>query len=216
MASYLRFILASLLLWFGTSESLAQFGIRGQAVNATIPFSADSPDQESAGAFAYWGFDLGVNYWFRLQNHRLEFYPEVSYGQFNTEGTTRDNQVPLKLDRIGISVPMSVYLLDFNSDCECPTFSKQNDLIKKGFFIQVVPAFYQVRSAFVDPGNTTYHWTSQPSIGFGAGLDIGISDLITVSPMAHYFLAEESSDDLAPHSTREWRLGMRVSFRPDY
>ncbi len=119
---------------------------------------------------------VSLDYWFRLKQKRLEFLPTiyaVSYGgDFETK-------------TLGFQFATTVYPFDFAGDCNCPTFSKENDLIKKGFFIRVIPGIG--------------HWTADassirgyegsdnldvwlPEIAFAAGLDIGISNLLTISP----------------------------------
>ena len=211
----MKHLLVASFVLFCMGSSQAQFGFRGQMVQASIP-AASSTSTTNSG-LSHWGYDLGAHYWMRLKEHRVEFYPELSFAKFSRTEPVDASDRPIDMNRYGISVPISIYPLDFRGDCDCPTFSKQNDLFKKGFFLQLVPSFFQVHSNYGDP-TTAKSWKSQAGIGIGAGLDIGLSDLLTISPMVHYFhhFYEGGSDLDGPGVAKELRMGIRVAFRPDY
>ncbi|NND09505.1 MAG: hypothetical protein HKN87_24305 [Saprospiraceae bacterium] len=206
-------VICLLFLWMGSSH--AQFGIRGQMVRAAIPMPT-STDQ-SISQLSHSGYDVGIHYWLRLPEHRIEFYPEITYANFSRSEPTSPADRPIDIDRYGLALPISLYPFDFRGDCDCPTFSKQNDLFKKGFFLQLVPSFYQVHSSFTDQP-TAKTWKSQAGLAIGAGLDIGISDLVTISPLLHYYIEvlQTKSTSEGPLGEQEFRFGIRVAFRPDY
>jgi hypothetical protein len=100
-------------------------------------------------------------------------------------------------------------------DCHCPTFSKQNDLVKKGLFIQIIGAFQNERSKTAITQYTNWH--QNLSAGIGAGLDIGISDFITLTPLIQYLHTVYSSKaSEIPGAESVIRAGIRMTFRPDY
>lgn len=128
------------------------------------------------------GLNFGIDYWFRLKKRRIEFMPEVGYTQFTS--STVDG-IKYSLSGINTYFNIHVYPLDLAEDCDCPTFSKQGNTIKKGFFVHVAPLFryylQEAAGAKTLSGNTA-------GFGFraGAGIDIGISDFFTLTPMVAY------------------------------
>lgn len=109
---------------------------------------------------------IELGYWTRLKTKRMEFYPALLYG-LNSSNT---------YTRWGLQVDIQSYPFDFQNDCKCPSFSKQNKFIKKGFFILVGPGLERQR-----------HLEEEikyiPHIRVGVGQDIGLNNLITISPI---------------------------------
>ena len=52
-------------------------------------------------------------------------------------------------------------------------------------------------------------------IGVGAGLDIGLSNLITISPFARYNLSASISDSTDSGTYNQFQLGLRAILRVD-
>ena len=170
----------------------AQFGIRGyyqnmnadnweQTINRFSNVDGSKPTPLNIG------YAVGLDYWFRLKNKRLEFTPEVNYA-FYTEkwnsGTTNIGE--LKATSYSLFLNTNLYLLDFDGDCDCPTFSKDGGLIEKGFFIQFSPgwSYYQLKyDALISTTESREATTSAFSAGLAVGLDIGIIDMITITPI---------------------------------
>ena len=82
------------------------------------------------------GYSIGVDYWFRLKNARVEFLPELNYSSF-AQTFADDREINARF--LSFFFNTNFYLFDFRSDCDCPTFSKQDHTLQKGFFIQVSP-----------------------------------------------------------------------------
>lgn len=203
------YLLLLLLIGLGGSPLYAQFGLRAQYGFADFQSSPNTLDEVRSQG----GYDLGVHYWMRLKNKRLEFFPELTYSSFDLSKTETASEPSFTYRRIGLRVPARIYPLDFASDCDCPTFSKQNDLIKKGFFVEVAPGYFydQASLSFVDGENPH----GQGEFSLGLGLDVGINDLITITPMASYawsILAPEESISMK----NALRAGLSVTLRPDY
>jgi len=135
------------------------------------------------------GWGLGVDYWFRLKDKRIEFLPELNYSTFskdwsNSEGVTGK----INSNFLSFYFNTNLYVFDLAGDCDCPTFSKDGDIMKKGFFVQISPGISLLHNKYdnlVD-NSTQDDSAIVPSIGVGTGLDIGLSDLITITPMVSY------------------------------
>ncbi|MCB0662347.1 MAG: hypothetical protein KDC24_06385 [Saprospiraceae bacterium] len=168
--------------------------------------AGDSYFRKEKGSDAFQQFGVGIHYSIRIPNVRIEFFPEVGYAAGNTVGYTENlsatyDFIEETMNAAWFRVPIRFYLLDFKGDCDCPTFSKQGNLVKKGFFLMVVPGARMMMSSaeygfqnnrMLDPvvGDFTRSgltWTT----GIGAGLDIGLSDAITLTPQV---LLERTGD----------------------
>ena len=141
------------------------------------------------------GFGIGLDYWFRLKSQRIEFLPEINYAQFNQyqlngSDLDRSNQA------FSFFFNVNIYPLDLVSDCNCPTFSKQNDLVKKGFFVQVSPGFSYFLHDFTSDERKVEISSSAFSLGTALGLDVGVSNVLTITPVAgfRYFFNAELED----------------------
>lgn len=203
------YLLLLLLIGLGGSSLYAQFGLRAQYGFAD--FSADASIQDIVES--QHGIDIGLHYWFRLKNKRLEFFPEISYAALDQGQSETAEALPYTYRRIGVRMPARIYPLDFASDCDCPTFSKQNDLIQKGFFVEVAPGYFYDQSSISLIDREDSH--GQAEVSVGVGLDIGINDLITVTPQVSYawgMLGPEEGISLQ----NVLRAGLSVTLRPDY
>jgi opacity protein-like surface antigen len=148
----------------------------------------------------YNGFHIGVDYWFRLKEKRIEFFPEVSYEKYSQDfGLIKDD-----ISTFNFYLNTNFYLFDFEGDCNCPTFSKGGDFFEKGFFIQVSPGISYFRLSANSEINEVSDSDSSFGIGLGAGLDIGISDFLTITPIVKYtWLPNVSRDELATFSDED-------------
>lgn len=180
---------------------------------------------------------IGANYWFRLKNKRIEFLPELSYTLKNTEvnidGVVATTDFEMGLSRIGFQFNTQIYPLDFEGDCNCPTWGKDNEFLKKGLFFTLAPGL----DYFVT--DLTYEGVSQSvdnfvsfKIGVGGGVDIGISNLMTISPFVlvnfypsvngtminDFFTLECPTCEVIDRKTLNTQIsaGIRLHFRPDY
>ncbi len=118
------------------------------------------------------GPEIALNYWFRLPTKRIEFQPTVYYAPHT--GDSGWNQA-------GFQFKTNIYVFDLGTDCDCPTFGKQGPQLEKGFFLQLSPG-------------VSRHWLTTPAdlnagqtaltLGAGLGVDIGLSNLLTITPIA--------------------------------
>ena len=71
----------TLLLCFSFFYSQAQFGLTGGVLNNDAEnwvLLEDGLENNLPGN----GYSIGIDYWFRLKNYRIEFSPEISYEKY--------------------------------------------------------------------------------------------------------------------------------------
>ena len=177
------------------------------------------------------GFEAGLDYWFRLKKRRIEFFPEISYAIANTR---YENPVieQFNFNSFNFNFHTQIYALDMEGDCDCPTFSKQGPLINKGLFFHFTPGIsgYQaevlhnpISSQRLDPEKIS---GVAFKAGVGVGLDLGVSDLLTITPIiSYYFHSALNWKNLAVQETvfmdssvnpSQLQFTLRIGFRPDY
>lgn len=191
-----------LILFFFFSASLVkgQVGIQGHY------YSLNSTGEQSE---IYNSFTTGVDYWFRLKNVRLEFRPFIGYENLQSRNTDQSFQ--------GVSLEFQTffYPMDWFNDCKCPTFGKTNDFIKKGFFFTVAPyAGFPISDSNDAKVAADLVW----GIKAGVGIDIGLSDYVTISPLARlaYFHDQiPRLEGIDRQGSIGFQLGLIVGFRWD-
>lgn len=162
----------------------AQFGVNaGYQINQIDGWEliANGLNNEITGN----GLSVGVDYWFRLKNQRIEFLPEFNYSSFESvsfENNDAIDDIGFKINFFSFYFNTNIYPLDFLGDCDCPTFSKQNDFFKKGFFIQISPGLTMPNFEYTN-AQESQTGDIQANIGIGLGLDIGLNDLVTLTPL---------------------------------
>ncbi len=179
------------------------------------------------------GFQVGVNYWFRLKNYRVEFTPELAYSRFKSElnDPSVDPGYEMSMNMFHFFFNTNLYVLDFKGDCDCPTFSKEGTFVNKGLFLFVSPGISYFDGQMTGQTNSDMQ-DAVLSLGVGAGVDIGLNDVVTVTPMfsfRRFFRAEwEGLAELAMEEepTRlnsasettdinQWFLGLKMTVRLD-
>jgi hypothetical protein len=135
------------------------------------------------------GLSFGVDYWFRLKQVRVEFLPEINFARYE-QSTEAVGPATTEVNFLSFFFNTNFYFLDFFSDCDCPTFSKQSNLLAKGLFVQLSPGISRLDQQidFLEQTEKTSAWSL--SLGAALGYDIGFSNLVTLTPQAgaRYFL----------------------------
>ena len=172
------------------------------------------------------GHRVEVDYWFKaLPDYRLEMMPALTYSRATYTNSSTDWQ----LTTIGLQLNTNLYPFDLEGDCDCPVWSKSEPVFKKGFFVQLSPGVRNVgtsRTVREDSGGQVVGSANAlvPFLGLGAGMDIGFSDLITVSPLVRYVRAFSTEwpelVDLPgslPYAgdLSMWEFGVRLGIRLD-
>lgn len=218
-----------------STASIAQYGARVKYNLNTFSGFDDYIEQSTAGSndkiFAS-NIGIGLDYWFRLKNYRIEFLPEVTMG-LKTSNEFDSNNIVSTTDfsSFGFNFNTQVYIFDLEGDCDCPTFSKQGPSLGKGIFLNISPGILYstkaIDSELLDPASEESQVNFK--IGVGIGYDIGISDLFTITPMFNYNLAFglafndlENIGSLATKPSvidsgmNQLQFQIRFGFRPDY
>lgn len=171
----------------------AQFGLHASYQKNTQVSEFQSND------FPVSGLAFGLDYTFRLAQKRIEFFPELNYSFIETTNPILDRggkMVTLNDKAFGFYFNTNIYIFDFAGDCDCPVFSRDGNFLKKGFFLQISPGLnyhnylFSESDIFPEPrvikdDNLSF------SLAGGAGIDIGLSEHLTISP---YFRARYHFD----------------------
>ena len=168
-------------------------------------------------------FGISLDYWTRLKNYRWEMIPTLS-GSFSPgTSSSEGQQLEYGLTTYRFQLKNNIYLLDFKNDCNCPTFSKQSGWFKKSFYLQLAPGYTYNRLAItILPDDKIVNGKHVFEMGIGAGFDIGLSDLVTISPYANYVIGTNFEHPYlfspGPLTTNLNHIvvGVRLGLRPDY
>jgi hypothetical protein len=210
----------------------AQFGLRAKYNNQSYLkwdnniFKSNSNENQIFNT----GYEVGLDYWFRLKKRRVEFMPEITYSTSKTTLNGLHNIDQITLTGYHFNFHSQIYALDMEGDCNCPTFSKQGPSINKGLFFHFTPGVGYLTSNTTPTDNATLQSDEVKSIifraGIGIGLDIGINDLITITPIVSYYFhsgvpwenipTAEATPVNATANPKNLQFTLRVGFRPDY
>ena len=197
----------------------SQFGISLQGMNYR-PSAIEEKVESSVYNLQY---GAAVDYWMRLRDYRWEMVPTVSYTLGQTTSTSFNENSDLSMQALGFHFKNNLYLLDFENDCNCPTFSKQGGWFQKAFFIQVAPGYSMNWLQHVDPSSEGNEIKHLFELGIGAGFDFGLSDLITISPYFNYVWTSNfeydyisSTEETIKSNLQHFVVGLRLGLRPDY
>ena len=179
------------------------------------------------------GVHLAVEYGFRLKEKRLEFHPAIGYRRTFSADEENPGAPDAKhgfIDALDVDFHTSIYPFDFGGDCDCPTWSKEGNLMKKGFFLEASPGLsYQnitrtyYESGF-DPPQVPFSTSNVLwKFSLGAGLDIGLSETMTLTPIFSWTMFSDaeweglSNEGLAATLDDQAHLGygLRMSYKPD-
>lgn len=189
------------LLFICTNFSIAQIGVSGAYSSISTPGWEDIKSNENVNSYNN-GYTIGIDYWTRLENYRVEFLPELSYSRFDNEfdGTPL---VPFAstgdLSILAFAFNTQIYLFDIEGDCNCPTFGKEGGFFNKGFYFMVGPGVSIVNqtddiTVGVEQSETVEDSNVRLLLSAGAGLDIGITRSITLTLFGKFKW----------HSANEW------------
>ncbi len=210
----------ALLLWC-CSQAAAQAGVQASWNSLQAPTWSDLLQERYAtDPLPATGWHLGLDYWFRLKNRRLEFTPELGFSRLAFQA----EEGAFSLQALGFQLHTNLYFLDFDNDCSCPTFSKQGSFLEKGLFLQLSPGWMRWQlKAPTETGETTES-SGAFVLGVGVGLDVGVHDLLTLTPFLRWnFVPALSWNALAPQPQPEpastestlqmLQLGLRLGLR---
>lgn len=190
------------ILFFTISSSFAQTGFNVAYFSQSVPewestvFGTRSNENLLSSGYSA-ELDVRIA---SLANYRVDFYPTLSYNASKYDSGALDfdsKTFNFDLKQYEFSIKTNIYVLSMEADCDCPTFSRDAGILEKGFFIQIAPGLSYFQSEAIgtifDPISSIIEPTliSEGSglnfkLGLGMGVDIGISDYITISPIIKY------------------------------
>lgn len=207
----------------------SQIGIRLSYEQANYDDWAQTADKAELLKLQY---AAGIEYWFRMKNVRIEYFPELYYLSAMDSGHADFKDFKYSINALGISGKIHFYIMDFFGDCDCPTFSKEGNFFTKGFYLAMAPGFQMDLQKINNPIDNLVKQTSNIhfKINLGAGLDLGIMDKWTVSPFIFYNLSptinwvgfgdlhgkSEDTQNSDKSIQRAIQTGIRVHYRWDY
>ncbi len=229
----MRFYLILLSFAAFLPSSYSQFGVRVKYQNsryADLEQKIATNLNENGGVWNI-GFEAGLDYWFRLKKQRIEFMPEASIGR-SVSTFSKATLIDAVANFYQFQVHTHFYPMDFKDNCNCPTFSRQGAGFEKGFFIHITPGLMYQQATF-NFDERAIKKAVEPKFdqtvlkfGVGAGVDIGFSDLFTLTPIVSYYMATplqydfigENGEALLSSSTIPTilQVTLRLGFRPDY
>jgi len=235
----IKHFLSFVIVLFFIGQSQAQFSLAFKYETNKAPEWNDAINAQSSEEnlnILSPSMSLHVGYWLKpIETFRWNVIAELGGSMSNHE---IDIENELSWTRVDLTINNHIYFLDLEGDCDCPTFKKQGPALSKGFFINLAPGFaynkfkYDYSGPFfpVDPDpqiETLESSSANFKISIGAGLDIGINELITITPFANYTkrLSTEwspwayqgiSSENGLSSSVNQTEFGLRTIWRFDY
>lgn len=219
-----RYIISLVLLWPVTGW--CQFGVN-------LKYFSGQSDLLDAYQLSQDGVHLAVEYGFRYKPKRIEFHPSIGYRRTFDHEDENPYAASAKhgyIDALDLDFHTDFYPFDFAGDCDCPTWAKEGQFIKKGLFLEVSPGLSiqgLTRTFYVsDPGPPDVPITSTNllwKLSFGAGIDIGVSEQVTITPIFSWTTVSkaewEGLDASGTAGTLDDQtylaLGLRMIYKPD-
>ncbi len=226
-----------LLALFGFScavDSNAQFGVGARYSDIKDAYWHEVFETHNRATYSDQLISVYALYWFRLKKKRIEFLPEVGYTRSLNKGS---EEFSARFSNMYAQVNVDFYFLDLGDDCNCPTFSKQGNVLKRSLFAEISPGIEFRKFIWDHQGSCeTCSFTlskTVPKVYTGLGFDIGVSDLVTITPIAGigFILDTQWEENLESligvdetlissqsgrNSDVTSNFGLRVLFRPDY
>ena len=192
----LRLLFATFTLCCFSNYLFAQIGyIQGTAWASAPDWEAILLPRTEDGQLLDRNYTFELDYRLRpIADYRIEFFPTFAYTRTNGEARSTN----LGLQQAEFQLRTNIYFLSLEADCDCPTFSREAGLLKKGLFFQVAPGIARTTGK-LEAGSLLSEFSAVGfRLGAGLGLEIGLSDYFTLAPVVrydHYFAMEW--DDLA-------------------
>ena len=183
------FVVIPLLLFL--NHATAQFGFRVKYNLNTLPelnqYYMDATNSFVKNLFPT-TIELGLDYQYKMKHHRVDFLHEIAFG-LNTKSTIGSSR--FEFSYLAYNLNTQIYVFDLDRDYETSATSEQKPALKKGFFLAFVPGIIRTRikgSNGLAIGTTTDQIDLR--VGIGAGYDIHIGNLFTITPGIHYNVSQ--------------------------
>ncbi|TVQ49597.1 MAG: hypothetical protein EA362_04235 [Saprospirales bacterium] len=216
-----KFILLSIFLLsiFLLNNATAQIQLNGGYNNLALELNGNSNTEIINEDLTGWSVEAA--YWFRLKDFRVEFYPGIGYSSLTLDNSSPFDEYELNLTHLFWGT--RVYPFTFEDDCMCPTFNKQSGFFEDGFFISFTPHFiFSEQFTRFDALEKDQVKSNTYLLDFGVGLDLGVSEFLTITPELRYRLSGDfdsslSSIDDNPNywdsNVSGWYFGLGIGIR---
>ena len=168
--------------------SIAQIGVSvGGTLNNAAGWAITDLNNSTTYDLPGNSYFVSLNYEFSSKNYRIAFVPEIGGALFENDiidlGTFKNKTLRFQLNT-------HIYFLDFKGDCDCPTFSKKGNPLKKGLFLNISPGVSYFANTLETLTSNSTDNLIKPNIGAGLGYDIGVNKNITLTTFANaYFFS---------------------------
>ncbi len=172
-----------LLVLLSSNSALGQYAFVLRAGTRFVENANMKPALTSFGDLA-----AGGSYGIAIGNRRIEGHPTLlAYarkGSFSPEAGSFDAW------GLWMQFPLSVYPLDFDNSCNCPTFNKQGERSRKGFFIYLAPGIRKSWQRYEGNGDpfrkAPVSYDGELGLGFDLGLNRKSTLRMAVGVAAHF------------------------------
>lgn len=127
------------------------------------------------------GVLLGLAYAFPFKQLRMELVPGLALSKISTTAILGINTTSTWYSA---HLQWRIYPFDLQGDCNCPTFSRGGNILQKGFWLGVLGGVSAMdnRINFDLLQGQSIRRTLNAHVGVQAGIDVGISERLTLSP----------------------------------
>jgi hypothetical protein len=176
-------IFALLFFLFVSALATAQVGLNGRYVlNDAQSWTVPQVDGREALDLLGTGYALGIDYWVRFQDVRIELLPELNFSRY--QNTIERLDIDTEVKMYSLLLRTNIYFLDMSGDCFCPTFYQEGPTLQKGLHLQISPGLHYFDGSITGSNAAASSNTFTYSIGAGLGFDLGISKYLTITPIA--------------------------------
>lgn len=126
----------------------------------------------------------GVDFEFDYNEYRLAIVPEINFAFYQKESIDL-GLFSTKMFQFQLNT--HIYFLDFKGDCNCPTFSKKGNPLKKGLYLNISPGIGYINNTISSNSFSEINKYFSPNIGAGIGYDIGINEFLTLTTFFNGF-----------------------------
>lgn len=215
----------------------AQFGITGSyAVTndwwiAPKEYNNTGNNDKTGWHFIDDGWTTGIDYRIKFKSVRIKFVPELNYSRLTRFAASRDKNFKNTTSVFSFYFNTDLYLFDLRGNDYALNNKKTASFLKRGLFIRLSPGISHWRmydsfldNIFID----SKIWGL--NIAGSLGLDIEITDLLTITPiigvrthqkmrvLLHNISSNSSSPEPIPlyASPVFWNAGLRVGVQLDH
>lgn len=175
------------------------------------------------------GFSVSLQYRVPLKNVRIECFPGLyleSAERTLLPEALSNYSTQFSIQNAGVSFDILIYLFDLAGECDCPVFSKSDPFFKKGFHLIVGGSYSRFELQHGQGQENKEVIDYSPGIFAGTGLDIGLSERITLTPHGGFkFHQSVNWQGLNPptqqttqtmdveENNSSWQFGLRLMYK---